>query len=95
MELRVDMLCPACENGKLNAISKDVPFEYKGVKHVIENIRAYECNVCDEVLWDERDERVIEKALTDIRRGIDIFLTDVTIKVLVDISASLGEKHHE
>jgi HTH-type transcriptional regulator / antitoxin MqsA len=76
------MLCPACEAGKLKAVTKDVPFEYKGNKHLVGNVQAFECSACGESFWNERDEREIEKSLSDARREIDGLLTSDEIRTI-------------
>ena len=82
MKLRDGMLCPVCEAGKLKAVTKDVPFKYKGEAHIVKNVRAFECTTCGESLWDRRDEREIEKSLTDARRKVDGLLTSDEIRTI-------------
>jgi len=82
MKLRDGMLCPVCEAGKLKAVTKDVPFEYKGQELVVGNVRVFECTTCDESLWDEKDEREVERSLTDARRRIDHLLSSDEIRAI-------------
>jgi HTH-type transcriptional regulator / antitoxin MqsA len=82
MKLKEGMVCPVCEAGELKAVTKDVPFEYKGHGHVVGNVRGFDCPTCGESLWDERDEREIEKSLTDARRKIDGLLTSDEIRTI-------------
>jgi len=87
MKLVNGMICPVCEAGHLKAVRKDVPFEYKGHRHVVANVRAYECELCGESLWDDHDEKKVERSLTDIRREIDGLLTSDEIR---EIRQSFG-----
>lgn len=82
MKIKDGMLCPMCEAGSLRSVQKDVPFEYKGNVHVVSNVRAYECDICGESLWDDRDERQVERSLTDVRRRTDGLLTTDEIKAI-------------
>jgi HTH-type transcriptional regulator / antitoxin MqsA len=80
MKLVNGMVCPVCEVGHLEKVIKNVPFKYKGHEHIVANVKGYDCNVCGESLWDDRDEKAIEKSLTDVRREIDGLLTSDEIK---------------
>lgn len=82
MKLRDGMVCPICEAGSLKVVTKNVPFEYKGHVHVVANVRAYDCDICGESLWDDGDERDFERSLTDVRRRIDDLLTTDEIKAI-------------
>lgn len=80
MKLRENLVCPICEEGKLNLASRDLEFEYKGNKFTVSNQRVYECKECGESLFDSKDERELEKKLTDNRREIDGLLTSEEIR---------------
>jgi len=82
MRFQEGMICPVCEEGKLKASRKSVDFEYKGQKVTIEHARSFECPICGEAFWDEKDERQIERMLTDERRRVDGLLTSGEIKEL-------------
>lgn len=78
MKLEEGMICPVCESGNLSAIRKNVDFNYKG------NIRTYEstvyaCPECLEEFLDPKEQRKIDKKLTDSRRQIDGLLTSEEI----------------
>jgi HTH-type transcriptional regulator / antitoxin MqsA len=85
MRMRDGTICPACEEGRLAAVQKEVKFVYKGKETIVDG-RAFECPVCCESFWDRKDERELEKSLTDMRRRIDGLLTSGEIKqIRVDI----------
>lgn len=103
MNFNEGMVCPVCEIGKLKAVSKDLEFEYKDVKAVIPNRKVFECSTCEESFVDPKDERELEKMLTNHRRSVDGLLSDYEIKKIreqykmtqVDFAKALrvGEKN--
>jgi HTH-type transcriptional regulator/antitoxin MqsA len=82
MNVREGMLCPVCEVGKLQTIIKDLEFEYKGERTVCRDRRAFVCSVCAEEFLAAKDERAIERRLTDARRKVDGLLTSVEIRAI-------------
>lgn len=80
MELFHGKVCPVCEIGKLEVCQEDVAFEYKGVKTVISGRTVFTCQECKESFFDPKEQREIEKLLTDERRKIDGLLTSQEIK---------------
>jgi HTH-type transcriptional regulator/antitoxin MqsA len=82
MKVHEGMLCPVCEVGKLQTIIKDLEFEYKGEKTICTGRRVFVCAECAEEFLDDRDERAIERRLTDARRKVDGLLTSVEIRAI-------------
>ena len=80
MQLIKGKVCSICEAGKLEVSYRDLEFEYKGNKFTVPNMKLYECDECEETLFDSKDERKLEKKLTDNRRIIDGLLTSQEIK---------------
>ncbi len=81
------MVCPVCENGTMKSILKDLDFEYKGKGARIPNSKVLQCEECEEYFLNEKDEREIERMLTNFRRSIDGLLTSDEIK---EIRQSFG-----
>lgn len=79
MKLINGMICPVCEDGVLVEARKKVKFAYKGVESNVEG-RVFGCDQCGESFWDPKDERAIERMLTDERRKIDGLLTSDQIR---------------
>jgi len=69
------MKCPVCEVGVLELQREDMVFEYKGKKTVLRDQEVFKCQECDESFLHPKNERNIEKLLTDNRRRIDGLLT--------------------
>lgn len=80
MNFEEDMVCPACEVGKLKTVSKDLEFEYKCAETVIANCKIFACSVCEESFTDPKDVRKLEKILADHRRTVDGLLTSKEIR---------------
>lgn len=76
------MTCPVCEVGTLELESEDMEFEYKGVSTVLPHQKIFKCHECDESFLDQKDERRVEKLLSDERRRIDGLLTSKEIKII-------------
>ena len=74
------MICPVCENGKLEEKQKTLDFEYKGVNRKITDQRVFECNDCHEQLQNKKDLILLDRMLTDSRRSIDGLLVSNEIK---------------
>lgn len=80
MNFEEGMVCPVCEVGKMKTISKNLEFEYKDVQVVIPNRKVFECMICKESFTDPKDERELEKILTNHRRSVDGLLPDYEIR---------------
>jgi len=72
-------LCPVCEIGSLNLVSRDEEFVYKGNKIVLSR-EVWECSECKEFFFQAKDRPEIEKILTDRRRRVDGLLVSEEIK---------------
>ncbi len=82
MNIYHGMVCPVCEVGTLESHPEELEFDYKGRKTVISGKTLFRCPECDESFLSPRDEREIEKYLTDARRTIDGLLTSHEIKAI-------------
>lgn len=82
MEFYDGMVCPVCEVGKLKVHKEDLEFEYKGEKFTIPEKNVFRCPECEESFLDSKDDRIIEKLLTDERRKVDGLLTSQEIKAI-------------
>lgn len=82
MKFYTGMLCPICEVGILTSKREDLNFEYKGKIITIFDKEIFECSTCKEAFFHPKDEREIEKLLTDERRKIDDLLTSKEIKAI-------------
>lgn len=82
MRLQNGMVCPVCEAGEIRVTTKDLDFEYKGFRSTFPNRKAFECPVCGESFLDEREERALERSLTDARRRADGLLTSDEIRAI-------------
>ncbi|MDM8515891.1 type II toxin-antitoxin system MqsA family antitoxin [Desulfobacterales bacterium HSG16] len=71
--------CPICEEGILSLIHKDIDFTYKGHTLHIQR-QVFTCSSCEESFFQAKDEREIEKLLTDRRRRVDGLLTSDEIR---------------
>lgn len=91
MRMNDGMMCPVCEKGTLQSAQKKIKFAYKGNELEIA-ARVFECNLCEESFWDNKDEREIERMLTDERRRIDGLLTSEEIKK-IRISFGFSQAH--
>lgn len=80
MDFKEGMICPVCESGKLVSKEKDLELSYKGKSIIAHNSKSYECNLCNESFFSQKDENELEKFLTDSRRKIDGLLTSDEIK---------------
>ncbi len=80
MEYAAGDLCPVCESGKLEENVKNLDFEYKERKSIVENITCFDCPVCGESYTNRKESRAIEKFLTDERRREDGLLVSNEIK---------------
>ena len=80
MSLKDGMECPICEVGTLKRITRDETFNYKGKEIVVPNCTIYYCENCRDGLYEKKEEKRIEKILTDERRKIDGLLTSEEIK---------------
>ncbi len=79
MKFENGMLCPVCECGQLSVDKKNIEFDYKGrVRSFVRPV--YTCSECDEEFLDARDQKEIDKKLTDSRRQIDGLLTSEEIR---------------
>jgi len=76
------MTCLVCETGSLELQKEDIEFEYKGKKTIIHNQEVFKCPECDESFLNPKDERMIEKFLTDERRKVDGLLTSDEIRMI-------------
>ncbi len=74
------MTCPICEIGSLAEKVEDIEFEYKGVTRTFPGQRIFQCSGCGESLQNKKDQRLLDRALTDSRRKIDGLLTAREIK---------------
>lgn len=77
-----DNKCPICGLGSLTEKKIKKAFEYKGETHTVSNYLILECNACNESLAGDKENRRIEKELTDFRRKIDRLLTSGEIKAI-------------
>lgn len=73
-------LCPACQNGKLDKIIKDIDLTYKKKKKVLKSKKVFICEVCDFEGLTKNTSRDIEKTLTDFRRDVDGLLSGEQLK---------------
>ena len=80
MKFTEGMVCPLCEVGEIKQVSKDLEFEYKNEKISIQHHNVFECPNCTESFLNPKDERKLEKQLTDSRRKVDGLLTSDEIK---------------
>lgn len=87
MEYAAGELCPVCESGKLEEVVKNLEFEYKSRKSIVENVTCFECPICEDYLTNRKESRRIEKYLTDERRREDGLLVSDEIK---DIRKQFG-----
>jgi YgiT-type zinc finger domain-containing protein len=71
MEFLSGMVCPVCETGIFKASQEDLRFEYKGIKTILPKRGVFRCEECEESFINPKEEREIEKLLTDERRKID------------------------
>lgn len=75
-----DNKCPICGLGRLTEKKVKKAFEYKGQTYTVSNYLILECDTCNEALANDKENRRIEKELTDFRRKIDRLLTSNEIK---------------
>jgi len=80
MEFYGGMVCPICESGKLQEKAESIEFEYKNEKRIIPDRKLFRCERCEEAFLNSKDERKLERLLTDVRRRIDGLLTSKEIK---------------
>ncbi|MCP4756223.1 MAG: type II toxin-antitoxin system MqsA family antitoxin, partial [Proteobacteria bacterium] len=73
--------CPVCEMGKMHLRNQKLEFEYKDDVLKIER-EVLECEACQETFFQDKDEREIEKVLTDRRREVDNLLTSDEIRAI-------------
>lgn len=80
MDFKEGMTCPVCEIANLSHVYKDLDFEYKGINTIVPHIGVFECGNCGESFLSKKDEKEVERFLTDSRREIDGLLTSSEIK---------------
>ncbi len=68
-----------CEEGVLSLCHTDVDFTYKEQTVQIQR-EVLTCSICGESFFQSKDERAIEKLLTDRRRTVDGLLTSGEIR---------------
>ncbi len=73
-------ICPVCEMGVLSREACGEVFYYKGQSFVVDGLRSFTCVECGESFFDSKEEKRLEKLLTDKRREIDGLLTSQEIK---------------
>jgi len=74
-------ICPFCESGKLRLKKKRLEFEYKGNNSEITK-EVFFCEECEEIVFKKKDEKAIERFLTDERRKVEHLLTSNEIKTI-------------
>ena len=78
--LKKGELCPACQNGKLDKIIKDIVLTYKKKQKVLKSKKVFKCELCDFEGLTKKSSRDIEKGLTDFRRDVDGLLSSDQLK---------------
>jgi len=68
-------ICPQCETGRLDVQLKKLSFVYKQRSKVFSNEKIFKCDVCGYEGLSNLDNKRIDRALANLRRGIDELLS--------------------